>query len=224
VGSTVQTRAMKKPARRARARSPRIRRTAEDARTAILDAAERRLVERGPSGIRLQDVAADVGVSHPTILHHFGSREHLVEAVIQRRVHAMGQEVTLSLLSAPAAGETKAAVALFESLHRTFSEGGHARVLAFCALEGRMPVVTPGSLRPFAQATHAARVARRQADQPPASFAETEHVVHLVSLALFGEAILGPFLRGEPQGKPDKAASKRFRDWLAKHALATLER
>src|SRR5687767_8641945 len=103
----------KKLKRRAKpAQSPRIRRTAEDARTAILDATERRLVEHGPSGIRLQDVAADVGVSHPTILHHFGSRERLVEAVIHRRNQAMNQEVILSLVSARADDEENAAIAL----------------------------------------------------------------------------------------------------------------
>ena len=51
----------------------RVRRTAEAARAAILEAAEKRLAEAGPAGIRLQGVAADVGVSHPTVLHHFCS-------------------------------------------------------------------------------------------------------------------------------------------------------
>ena len=62
----------------------RIRRTPEEARRVILDAAERRLSELGPEGIRLQEIAADVGISHPTILHHFDSREGLVLALTQR--------------------------------------------------------------------------------------------------------------------------------------------
>lgn len=219
----VHTRRMKRPTRRrSRARPKRIRRTAEDARTAILDATEQRLVERGPSGIRLQDVAADVGVSHPAILHHFGSRERLVEAVIQRRVRAMNQEVILSLLSARADDEERTAIALFDSLHEMFV-AGHARVLAFCALERRMPTGTSENLQPVAQAMHAARVARREPGKPPPSFEETAHVVHLTALALFAEAIIGTFLRGDPAGRPDEAASKRFRDWFAKHLLATLE-
>ena len=57
-------------------------------------------MESGPAGIRLQDVAREVGVSHPTILHHFGSRDRLVEAVIKRRVRAMNQEVILALVGA----------------------------------------------------------------------------------------------------------------------------
>src|SRR4051812_32579591 len=76
---------------------PRRRRDAEDARAAILDAAERRLVLAGPAGIRLQEVAADVGVSHPTVLHHFGSREALVAAVIHRALERIHAEVVQAI-------------------------------------------------------------------------------------------------------------------------------
>src|SRR5690606_21428412 len=62
----------------------RIRRPAEEARRLILDAAEVRLAAQGPEGIRLQDIARDVGISHPAILHHFESREGLVRALIAR--------------------------------------------------------------------------------------------------------------------------------------------
>jgi len=37
----------------------------------------------------LQEIAADVGVSHSTILHHFGSREALVEAVVTRALDGL---------------------------------------------------------------------------------------------------------------------------------------
>src|SRR5690349_20819785 len=80
--STAMARKTSKPRRR-------IRRTAVDARNAILDAAERRLVEAGPNGIRLQELAADVGVSHPTVLHHFGNREALIDAVVARTLQTL---------------------------------------------------------------------------------------------------------------------------------------
>jgi AcrR family transcriptional regulator len=216
----------KKPSKRRAKPSqpPRIRRTAEDARAAILDATEQRLIERGPSGIRLQDVAADVGVSHPTILHHFGSRDRLVEAVIHRRNQAMNQAVILALVSARADDEASTAIGLFDQLYQTLSTGGHARVMAFCALEGREPTLTPEGMRPLAQATHAARVARRAPGSPSPSYEETEYAVHLAALALFGEAIVGGYMRGDGLGAPNEAASKRFRDWLAKHLVAILER
>src|SRR5262249_22912893 len=66
--------------------SKRTRRTAEGARREILDAAEKRLRELGPDGVRLQQIASDVGVSHPAILHHFESFEGLIQQVVQRAV------------------------------------------------------------------------------------------------------------------------------------------
>lgn len=205
----------------------RVRRTAEDARTRILDATERRLVAAGPSGIRLQDVAKDVGVSHPTILHHFGSRERLVEAVCQRRLRAMTQEVILTLVSASAQGgapDSSTAVALFERLFQMFGPGGHARVLGFLALEGRIAGASPESMVPLAQAMHAARVARRSEGAPEPPFEETYFIALLGAFALFGEAIVGPLFRGEPEDAPDLATSKRFRAWAAERVLELLER
>jgi AcrR family transcriptional regulator len=194
----------------------RTRRTAEDARTAIMDAAEQRLVEAGPSGIRLQDVAADVGISHPTVLHHFGSRERLVDAVVKRRVALMNQEVLLALVGA--SSDAASAAALFERLYAMFAAGGHARVAAFIALEGRVPGADPDSLRPLAEVTHAARMAQCQ-EEPKPSFDDTYFTVLLAAFALFGEAIVGPLFRGDPEGAPDEATSKRFREWTARLIL-----
>ena len=70
--------------RASKKKGPRTRRTADEARRLILDAAERQLAEVGPAGLRLQEVAKEVGVSHPTVLHHFGSREELVEYCLRR--------------------------------------------------------------------------------------------------------------------------------------------
>src|SRR5690242_16224301 len=88
-------------ARPAKPRAPRRRRTGEEARSAILDAAERRLVASGPAGIRLQEVAADVGVSHPTVLHHFTSREGLVEAVVGRALDSLQAALLAAVRTSP---------------------------------------------------------------------------------------------------------------------------
>jgi AcrR family transcriptional regulator len=197
----------------------RTRRTAEDARTQILDAAERRLVGSGMKGIRLQDVAADVGISHPTVLHHFGSRERLVNAVIKRRIAAMMQDVTDAL--AGAAPDERSAVALFERLFKAFGPGGNARVAAFLALEGPVPGVEPESLLGLAQLAHSARIAKLgQGQASPPAFEDTLFTVLLSAFALVGEAILGPMFRGEPDEHPDLAASERFREWTARLVFA----
>lgn len=178
-----------------------------------MDAAERRLIAAGPKGIRLQDVAADVGISHPTVLHHFGSRERLVDAVVKRRVAAMNQEVILALTGAN--DDVQSAVALFERVYAAFAPGGHARVVAFLALEGRVPGAEPISMRPLAEVMHAERLARC-GDAPAPTFDDSYFLTLLSAFALFGEAIVGPLFRGEPEDTPDEDISKRFREWLAK--------
>jgi AcrR family transcriptional regulator len=62
-------------------------------RAAILEAAQKRLARLGADGLRLQDIARDVGVSHPTILHHFGSRDGLIVAMVQHIGEAFVSEI-----------------------------------------------------------------------------------------------------------------------------------
>src|SRR5271156_1126604 len=121
-------------ARRTESKAPvvRKRRTAEEARSAILDAAGRRLAAAGPAGIRLQEVAADVGVSHPTVLHHFGSREGLIEAVVARALDSLHAGL-LEAVQAPEKG-TDAVEALLDRVADTMVNGGHARTFLWLAL------------------------------------------------------------------------------------------
>jgi TetR/AcrR family transcriptional regulator len=50
----------------------------------ILDAARGEFAQRGFGGARLQDIAEHAGLTHPTLLYHFGSKERLYAAVIEQ--------------------------------------------------------------------------------------------------------------------------------------------
>lgn len=54
------------------------------ARERILDAAERRLLDLGPSGLVLDAVAADAGVSKGGLLYHFPSKDKLIDGLSER--------------------------------------------------------------------------------------------------------------------------------------------
>ena len=54
------------------------------ARDRILDAAERRLLDRGPRGLVLGAVARDAGVSKGGLLYHFSSKDDLVAGLTGR--------------------------------------------------------------------------------------------------------------------------------------------
>ena len=193
---------------------PRRRRDAAAAREAILDAAEKRLVVTGPSGIRLQEVAKDAGVSHPTVLHHFGSRELLVKAVCTRAVHAI--HVGLVEAIAGSTGEENQLAGMLNSVFDALTRTGHARVLMWLALEGQTLEGADVRLDQVVAATHELRKKRLRENgikrTPP--LADTAHTVALAAFALIGSAVLGPPIFANAGLSADDGP--RFRAFMAK--------
>lgn len=56
----------------------------ERTRTQLLDAAERLLSQHAPEEIRIEDVAAEAGVSAASVYVHFGTKDGLLAAVTER--------------------------------------------------------------------------------------------------------------------------------------------
>src|SRR5215470_7450941 len=108
-------------------RGKRLRRTPEEARRLILEAAQTLIAATGPEGLRLQDIAAAAGISHSLILHHFGSREGLVRALTRQTV----AELRDKLVAAMASGESS----VEQQLDRVFDafRDGLAQRLAWLA-------------------------------------------------------------------------------------------
>ena len=201
----------KKPA------TPRRRRTAEEARHEILAAAQRRLAEGGPEAIRLQDIARDLGISHPTILHHFESRDGLMRALARSAIGALNADV-LRAITDPRRGTSSEAV--LERVYETLGESGHARLLAWAALTDRAEEETdagPPLLRVLGDALQrrVAEEARTAGVRPPAR-EEADFAVRLVAVAMIGDALMGGVLN-RLSGLPDESAvPRRFRGWLAR--------
>jgi len=196
----------------ARPRPPaRRRRTAEEARQRILEAAQKRLVEDGPDGLRLQELARDLGISHPAILHHFGSREGLLTALAAHGVRGLNEELARRIREGP--------VDLREILDRThavLADRGQARLLAWLVLSGRRGTGEgPHVLAELAEVAHAARIARRDpAGGPAPPYEDTVFTIVLVGLALFGDALAGDLIRTSA-GVEGPGGADRFRSWLA---------
>jgi AcrR family transcriptional regulator len=197
-------------------RSRRARPEPGHARDAILEAAERRLREAGPAAIRLQDVAAEVGVSHPAVLHHFGSREGLVRAVVTRAIAKLQEDLARALAGQLEKGRPDGA-ALFERVFEVLFEEGHARVLAWLLLSGEDPFAdeaTRAGWERIAEVTHAMRVAGTKGRRKP-SYEDTRFTIVLSALALFGQAIAGRSTFAAAGFEPTRAVERRFREWLA---------
>lgn len=202
---------------------PRRRLDAETARQLILDAAEKRLVVVGPAGIRLQEVAADAGVSHPTVLHHFGSREQLVKAVIVRSVEQINTHLITALQRAQSDSDGLAE-ALVENTHRAFERTGHARVMLWLALEGHAVEGSKVKLTDIVDAAHALRIARNKEASKRSSRDDTAYTVVLAALALVGGSVLAPTLLANAGLASDARANAAFRKWLARVLLEHIDR
>ncbi len=200
---------------------PRVRRDADTARALILDAAAKRLVSSGPSGIRLQEVAAEAGVSHPTVLHHFGSREALVKAVCTRALASIHAQLIGAIQAS--SGDEEQLSAILEGVFQALATSGHGRVLMWLALEGERIDPVDARLADVIDATHAVRKAKRhEKGLRPATREDTAHVVVLAALALLGSSVIGATML-ENAGLEGAAAGSRFRGWLARVLLRHLE-
>jgi len=189
------------------------RRTAEEARASILDAAEQRLVQAGPGGIRLQEVAADVGVSHPTVLHHFGSREALIEAVVARALNSLSNGL-LGAVRATTDDDDQTTTVLLDAVFNTLVKGGHARAFLWLALSGYAPPMEELRIRAVAEAVHEVRISRRAKKKKlPPVFEDTYFTVMMPALALLAMSVVEP---GDGGADDEPCSPTRFRAWLAR--------
>jgi AcrR family transcriptional regulator len=202
---------------------PRRRRTADAARREILEAAERRLSQSGPGGLRLQDVAADVGISHPAVLHHFGSREGLVHAVIQQAIIGLQEDLVRSL-SETQQGDAPDTAALLEHVFETLFDQGHARLMAWLLLSGYDPFneKARANWEQIGQVTHALRLKRVKGKRKP-TYEDTLFAIVLPALALFGQAIAGQSTFRVAGLDADPSTARRFREWLASLLAAHMD-
>jgi AcrR family transcriptional regulator len=80
-----------------------------DSRTAILEAAARTIATHGVRGLRVEEVAAEAGVSAPLLYYHFHSRSGLVKAALE----AASEQAPSTALRG---GEVPAGVSGYEAL------------------------------------------------------------------------------------------------------------
>lgn len=167
---------------------PRKRRPAAETRAEILEVARRHLLERGPAEVRLDEIAAEIGVSRQAVLHHFGSREALMRAVVEVAWVGLFRD-----LGALAAGGALAPERLVDRVDEVARRKGNARLGGWLLLtgEGLPAEVFDGAL----------------AGLPEAGDVEVRRRMLLVGAALFGDALFGSRLR-QVLGLPDDEVSR----------------
>jgi AcrR family transcriptional regulator len=200
---------------------PRRRLEADAARELILDATEKRLADAGASGIRLQEVAADAGVSHSTVLHHFGSRELLVKAVVTRSIETINAHLVEAIQAS--AGDDADLEAMLDNVADALERTGHARVVLWLALEGHPVDGGEVQLHDVVDAAHALRLSRKRNAKKPTR-EDTGRTIVLATLALVSSSVLAPTLLANAGLPADARAGAEFRRWLARLLIAHLDK
>ena len=196
----------------------RIRRTPEDARRLILDAAEKVMAAEGPAGLRLADVARTAGVSHPTVLHHFGNREGLIVALNRRSLEVL--RVNLLAMMAGEAASNESAVTQTFAAYRA----GLAQRILWLLQQSAMP--SPRNMPIFEEMVARFHELRLQFAAPGADTDpyDSRAIVHLMTLVGFADAVIGPRIRNAASAKDEKAQRERFEAWFSKFLDDYIER
>jgi AcrR family transcriptional regulator len=119
-----------------------------DTKQKILDAAERLIAEQGYAGTSLRQIIAEAGVNLASVHYHFGSKDELLHAVIQRKVGPVNQErlALLDRFEAEAKGAPLAVEKIFDAFLTPMGKvaGSHpqfVRVMGRVVAEGMLQTV-----------------------------------------------------------------------------------
>jgi AcrR family transcriptional regulator len=191
----------------------RVRRSAEASKIAILEAAERRMIEDGPEGIRVQHVAADLGITDAAVHYHFGNRQALIDSLLRFSAKRLLADIDAILAAWDADRlDMRGLGSLFR---KTYADRGVARLIFWVALSGGEPRGS-GMFRRLVEVVHQARARRALARghaAPPIS--DTRFVIALLSSVHAVAPVAGGALLRSAGADGDDAGAEQFLDWVA---------
>jgi len=168
----------------------RVRRTPGEARTLALASARRLLLKSGPDAITLQAVAADLGMSHTNLLHHFGSAGGLHSSLMREMVRELTDAIE-SAVTRFRSGEGSVRD-FVDIVFDAFDAGGAGQLAAWIMLSGEAEHLAPVQ-----------EVVRKYIDNIEETADSAQNHVRdrvttatlLVTIAAFGDALIGDHLR-----------------------------
>ncbi|MET8507716.1 TetR/AcrR family transcriptional regulator [Streptomyces sp. NPDC004787] len=164
------------------------RRTPEQARTEILDAATELIARHGPDGVGLRKVAEAVGVTHGLVTHYFGTYRALVRAVLERE-NERKRDLVRARMAAD--GRVPYAAGMTEVLFEILADERYVRLWAWAQLHGSEGDAAPDSPADLARLVDAMEEGVHSVLPPPdgPDRARIEMVVLLAVSGAYGYAL-----------------------------------
>ena len=180
----------------------RVRRTPEEAKSLILGIASDRLSALGLEGLNISGVAKDAGMSHATVIHHFGSTGAMRKALLEKMTHDLLSDVMVAL------NHHEEPARVLDHLFEMLSHGGHGRLLAWLALDQQAFSPASESKGLFTDILN--KIAEDSGDPVHA-----KQIIFLVAIAAMGKSICGDAIAGLIGINETEA--RQFPEWLAEH-------
>lgn len=195
-------------------RVPRRRRPPEQARSELLDAAERVFADHQPDQVGLKEIALAAGVSHALVTHYFGTYAGLIEATLERRVRTLREVMLERVREVGALAEPAKLLGL---LFQALTDPVHLRLMRWLFASER-----PAASRALAFADQGLqRISLEVAkallgpSPPPARVTVIENALVTAVAAAYGFA-MGRFALATALGRPpDAALDAAVQDTLA---------
>jgi len=166
------------------------RRLPEEARREALVSARALLLSGGPDAMTLSAVAADIGVTHANLIHHFGSASGLQSSLMGSMVADLTQALDVAV--ARLRTDEGAPLELVNAVFDAFSSGGAGRLAAWIALSGDLSHLEP--VRTAVQDLVEA-ISDKMGVHDATAREGMGAAVLFIALTAFGEALIGPPLR-----------------------------
>jgi AcrR family transcriptional regulator len=187
--------------------------SSEHAKKAILDAAEAIMIDVGPAGLRISAVAKKAGMAHPNIIHHFGSRDGLINAIAERVGDSATERISSAITEATNAQPEGRLAAMTRVLDVAYA-GDQGKAAVWLHMSGAESSFKDNMQR-IVELSHSLR----KSIDPDANLQNTERLVLLVTLALVGEVVSGDGVKEALGFEANKGSRAHFRQWLAEILL-----
>jgi len=168
------------------------RRQPEEVRAAAIGAARKLLVSQGPDAITLKAVAAELGMTHTNLIHHFGSAGELQSALMREMVSDLTSTIEAAMAQSGAGAENRRH--FVDLVFDAFDKAGAGRLAAWIVMSGNAKLLGPVSQVVREYANYVENTLARDSGDAGLHQRVTSAIL-LVTLSAAGDAIIGEQLR-----------------------------
>ncbi|MBM75607.1 MAG: hypothetical protein CMK59_09415 [Proteobacteria bacterium] len=177
------------------------RRSPEEAKAEILSVAEQLILEDGPNALTLKKIAKTMKLSHPAILHHFGSAEQLMTALQQKMSRSIREDF-IDVLST--AQNPTDRLRFIDQVLAKLSDPRNGRTLAFLLASGVDPF-------PNDEEKGLEHVLSNLNQNQQYNTQELQNTILLAVLCMYAEGMMGELIR---KRLGHNLNSVQFRHWM----------